>query len=65
MPKKEEYSASLECTNCDNKGRGYWEENENPVHGNGYAQRLLSVSEEFTIEENNKIKCNNCGTIIK
>jgi len=65
MSKKEEYVAFLECQRCDNKGSGRWEENENPIHGGGYAQKLLSVSEEFTIEENNKIKCNNCGAIVK
>ncbi|MDH5573293.1 MAG: hypothetical protein OEY89_16140 [Gammaproteobacteria bacterium] len=65
MSKKEEYTTALECPNCNNKGSARWEENENPVHGEGYAQRLLSVSEEFTKEGDNNVKCNNCGAKIR
>ncbi|WP_288392487.1 hypothetical protein [uncultured Herbaspirillum sp.] len=47
MAKREKFSAPIECKKCGKTGRATWEENENPVYGNGAARELIDVSEGF------------------
>ena len=67
MAKREEYSCKIDCPKCKRTGIAEYEENANPVYGNGFEQRVCSVSVGFEIKQNNlhqKIYCINCNELI-
>ncbi|MFM0742247.1 hypothetical protein PQQ51_33940 [Paraburkholderia xenovorans] len=47
MPKRETFSSPIECKRCGKTGRATWEENENPVHGDGLDRELKELDAGF------------------
>ncbi len=47
MAKRETFGAAVACPKCKLTGTATWEENENPVHGNGLERELIEVPTGF------------------
>lgn len=48
MAKRETFTESFHCPNCEKAGSATWEENENPMHAQGRLDReLKSASTGF------------------
>ena len=67
MARREQFSTNFKCPNCKNSGSALWEENENPVYGNGLNRELVSVSDGFCVTTGAKqasdteIVCTECN----
>jgi len=70
MPRRENFSTSLKCPNCNSVGRAEWSENESPVHGDGLDSILESVTDGFLIgnsknlQGDTEILCSKCKITI-
>lgn len=68
MPKRETFSAHIECKRCGKTGKAVWEENENPVHGGGLDRELKELDAGFHRGKGRdssgdvEIVCNACKT---
>jgi hypothetical protein len=67
MAKREEFGAYVSCPKCGKSGTACWEENENPVHGDGLARTLVKtppgfhqVQGELDAAGDPKISCDDC-----
>lgn len=71
MAKRETYSTHIECVRCGVSGQASWEENENPVHGDGLERELLGVSSGFSVGSGKcddgtpEITCGKCGSTVR
>ncbi|WPO67714.1 hypothetical protein SDC64_01875 [Acinetobacter haemolyticus] len=71
MAKREQFFDQVQCPKCGLKGQVQWEENENPVHGDGLDRELLSVPKGFElsgcIEANGdpQLQCSKCKVLSK
>lgn len=71
MAKRETYSTHIECKRCNVSSEARWEENENPVHGNGLERELISVGSGFATgtekceDGTPEILCVKCGVAIR
>lgn len=69
MSKRERFCAHIKCKKCGREGEVEWEENENPVHGDGLDRELISAPAGFELSGTNEtngdpqLQCSKCKVL--